>query len=397
MLEPPDIIFVSLENWDEIWRRNQFLCAEFSRRFPEKRILFVGVAHDVSYLVRRGKFREIGRAMKRYTLGDYPNMTVIQPLKFLPNFLAISRRWNEHSLRAQVKKAARELGIKNPLLWLNPHQAVHMAGEMGEQAVIYDITDDWTLVESFSERERELIRQQDRELCSRADLVVVCSRGLEKSRSSLCKNLLLLPNGVDLAHYMPDQESGDGEESQKARSRETVRWPSPVFGYTGTLHPDRIDEQIILALADAFPKGSVVLIGPDHLSEPTRRKLREKSNVVLYGPVSYACIPDYMNAFDVCIVPHRESQFTESLNPIKLWEYLACGKPIVSTNVAGFRDYVHLCRIATGAEAFVDACGAALNEKREKTRERQAEAAKHSWKSRVDSLLARLHVMEPSK
>lgn len=105
------------------------------------------------------------------------------------------------------------------------------------------------------------------------------------------------------------------------------------------------------------------------------------------GAVPYARIPEAMAQFDVCIVPHVETVFTESLNPIKLWEYLAAGKPIVSTNIAGFRDYACFCRIASGSKAFVAACRAALDESDDRSSERIAEARLHTWDARVDALL----------
>jgi teichuronic acid biosynthesis glycosyltransferase TuaH len=371
-----DLVFVSLEDWDEVWRRNQFLCASLARRFSDRKILFVGLPRDVSHQLRRGRLSGLRRPTPR-TVPGLPNITVTHPLKLFPNSLEVGRRLNEALARSHVQQAARELGIRYPLLWLNPHSAVHMAGRMGEAAVVYDITDDWTLA-SFPERESRLIQAQDRALCRRADLVVVCSEALRESRRPLCRRLLLLPNGVDAEHY---REVSEGSRSPAAE------WPSPVFGYTGTLHSDRIDASLIVALARAFPRGSVVLVGPDSLNLEVRAVLAAERNVHLTGPVPYQEIPRRMAGFDVCIVPHRESAFTETLNPIKLWEYLAGGKPVVSSNVAGFRDYRHLCRIASAPDDFVAACREALAAGDVGRETRMAEARKHSWEARVDTLL----------
>jgi glycosyltransferase involved in cell wall biosynthesis len=270
----------------------------------------------------------------------------------------------------------KEVGIREHLLWLNPHDAVHMAGRMGEQAVIYDITDDWALA-SGSPQEKQLIQEQDHLLCKKADLVVVCSQALEQSRKSLAKRILLLPNGVNVEHYQ-----------SVSRAQKAGAWPSPVFGYTGTLHSDRVDVNLIAAIAAAFPQGSVVLVGPGKLQNEDLQLLSKYKNVHFTGAVPYAQIPKNMAEFDVCIVPHVESEFTESLNPIKLWEYLASGKPIVSSNVAGFREYSELCHIASGASEFVAACQAALQEDASRAKLRMAEAAKHSWDTRIDCLLS---------
>jgi teichuronic acid biosynthesis glycosyltransferase TuaH len=94
-----------------------------------------------------------------------------------------------------------------------------------------------------------------------------------------------------------------------------------------------------------------------------------------------------MRAFDVCITPHRVTPFTESLNPIKLWEYLAAGKPIVSTNVAGFRDYPQFVTIAD-ADGFNEAVQTTLHEDPTRAEARRTEARRHSWSARLDAVEA---------
>ena len=371
-----DIIFVSLENWDEVWRRNQFICARLTHRYPALKILFVGLAFNVSRHLLRGSLRDLRGQITRQ-IPEYPNITVTHPLKFFPDSVSIGRKINEWIARFQVRRMARRLGITDFILWLNPHSAVHMAKRMNEQSVIYDITDDWTLQPSLSSSERTIAEVQDHALCSLADLVIVCSEALMKSRQHLSRRIALIPNGVDAKHY----------EGIPIRP-ESQTWAPPVFGYTGTLHSERTDARLIVELARAFPQGSVVLIGPDHWTTEDRKLLAAERNIHMPGPVPYLKIPEVMAQFDVCIVPHVETSFTESLNPIKLWEYLASGKPIVATNIAGFRDYARFCRIASGSGPFVAACRAALDEPEHRSSERSAEVLRHTWEARVDTLLA---------
>lgn len=376
-----DLIFVSMEDWDDIWRRNQFLCAALARRFPSMKILFVGLPLNISHQLRSGRLSG-SKGPATWTVPGFPNITFTRALKLFPDSVAAGRAVNEWAARMHIRRVARKLGMRGPLLWLNPHSAVHMAGRMGEKAVVYDITDDWALVPSFSPKERSLIAGQDRRLCARADLVVVCSEALERSRIPRSRRVLLLPNGVDVDHY-----SGVMQPGAQANGSTL---PHPVFGYTGTLHRDRIDAALLVRLARSFPGGSVVLVGPDHLDPQTRATLAAEKNMHLCGPAPYAEIPLKMAGFDVCIVPHVMTPFTESLNPIKLWEYLASGKPVVSTNVAGFRDYSNLCHVAGEPEGFIAACRAALGENGSRSIERIAIARRNSWQARLDSLLEAL-------
>lgn len=370
-----DIIFVSLENWDDVWRRNQFLCSTLARRYPAMKILFVGLSFNVSHHLLHGSLRKL-RGPMSWTVPGFPNITVIHTLKLFPDSLSTGRKINEWIARFQIQRLARRLGIADAILWLNPHSSVHMTRTMGEHCVIYDITDDWTLQPSLSSSERRIAEEQDRALCERADLVVVCSEALLKSRRHLSQSIALIPNGVDVKHY----------ESVQTRP-ESRSWTAPVFGYTGTLHSERTDARLIIDLARAFPNGSVLLIGPDHWTGTDRKLIAAERNIHMHGAVPYSKIPELMAQFDVCIVPHVETKFTDSLNPIKLWEYLASGKPIVATNIAGFRDYAHFCRIASGSDAFVAACSAALTDRDNLSSKRISEARHHTWDARVDALL----------
>lgn len=373
-----DLIFVSLEDWDDIWRRNQFLCAAYARRHPDAKILFVGMPRDLTGRLRQGHWKEM-RNVPDWSPPGLPSITITHPAKMFPNTLTAGRIMNEVLMRSHIQKTARHLGLSAPLLWLNPHSAVHLAGRMGESAVIYDITDDW-ISPTQDASVAALIRVQDATLCARADAVIVCSEKLYEMKQGIARSLFLIPNGVDAEHYasVPDRALPMPAEAQ--------HWPRPVFGYTGTLHPDRVDVPLLAALARKLSAGSVALVGPDHLRPEDHTMLRVLPNVFLTGPKPYAQLPQYMRAFEVSITPHRVTPFTESLNPIKLWEYLAAGKPIVSTPVAGFRDYPQFVRLAADAEEFCRQCEAALREAPSVAAARQEEASRHSWDARLNAV-----------
>jgi len=382
-----DLIFVSMENWDDIWRRNQFICAELTRRFPDGKILFVGLTRDVSNQVRRGR---LGGALQDDTHGveGIPQITVTRPIKLFPNSIRIFRQINDAMARRHILKHAHRLGLNAPLLWLNPHSAVHMIGKMGECAAVYDITDDWTTL-TQSASLKELTIAQDAEMCSRADAVIVCSDRLYEMKKSMAQkqNLHLIPNGVDAAHYSCVlDDSGP-------LPVEVAGWEHPVLGYTGTIHRDRVDVALVEAIAQKMTHGSIALVGPSHLSDAESAQLTSTGKVHLTGAIPYGRVPQLMRGFDICITPHLVTDFTESLNPIKLWEYLACGKPIISTPVAGFRNYPQYVRLANDAEGFIREMSMA-QEGVETQNARRHEALDHSWQKRTDTVIG---VMEQAK
>jgi teichuronic acid biosynthesis glycosyltransferase TuaH len=385
----PDLIFVSLENWDDVWRRNQFICSTLASRHPGSKILFVGLPRDLSNDLRKGRFA----AMRRHVSADstrrlvgtsgIANVPVIRPLKFLPDTLSPCRAVNEAIARRQVRAAARRFGLRRPVLWINSHYAQHMVGRVGGHGLIYDITDDWIEMDQ-PDWLRERVRRLDHALCVKADAVIVCSEQLHRSKRDLAADRLhLIANGVNAEHYASVRTLPRDQWPAAARE-----WTGPVFGYTGTVHPDRVDVELVYQVASTLSAGTFVFVGPDHLTDSQRQKLLSTGRVVLHGPVAYSEIPGFMAAFDVLITPHRMSAFVESLQPIKLWEYLAAGKPIVSTDVAGFRDHVPLVRIARTADAFGQALQAALNDSPESAQRRQSIAASNSWSARVDAVEA---------
>ena len=374
---------MSLENWDEVWRRNQFLCAGLVQRYPHCKILFVGLARDVSHRLRQGRFLELWQAAAQ-PVCNYSNITFTQPLKIAPNTLGLGRRINTALMCRQLQKAAATLQMHAPLLWINDHAAGHLVGQLGERGVVYDITDDWTSLTQSPALTRRIAAQDER-LCRRADAVIVCSERLWELKLPFTTSLHLIANGVDAVHYA---QVSDYDGTIPAITR---AWTHPVLGYVGTLHPDRVDVTLLEALARSLPQATIALIGPNHLSAQTQARLQQAGNVVFTGPVPYAQVPEYMRAFDVCLTPHCLSPFTESLNPIKLWEYLAAGKPIVSTRVAGFRDYASLVYLADNAAEFAHAITQAMAERVERptlAEERKAEARRHSWNTRLDAVEA---------
>jgi len=373
-------VFVSLEPWDEIWRRNQFFCAGLLKRHSEIRILFIEPPRNLSYAVRTGSWRNMmGDTNSKTEFGD--RLICMKPLKVLPNSLTICRLFNEWFTQWQLGRLISKLKFGNPLLWINAHYAGHLVGHMRECLVIYDITDDWISCE-VNARVSELIRIQDAELCLKADSVVVCSERLLELKKPMCDEVYLIPNAVDPDHYKPVLDD------KNPLASETLGWESPVFGYTGTVHPERLDIDLVENLAARLERGSIVLVGPNYLSREQSARLRETGKVHLPGAVPYARIPDMMRAFAVCIVPHRMTAFTDSLNPIKLWEYLAAGKPIVSTDIAGFRDYRDVVSIARTPVDFFDAMQAALNEPAEKGFQRRQLVRGHSWENRIEMIEA---------
>ena len=323
MTVPPDangplrsLVVCSLEAWDEVWRRNQFLVHGLLRRNPGLRVLFVEPPHDLVEGLARGRLPRRPRLRRAAGSG---RLWTLQPVKPLP------RRAGPLSDRAlwwQVRRAAARLGLLDPVLWVNDTTYGPLIGQTGWPSV-YDVTDDWLLV-PVPPRERDRRRRLEAVAMRDADQVVVCSPGLARSRGAV-RPTTLIPNGVDVGHFT------------RPRPRPADLPAAPAAVYVGTLHDERIDVELVVELATRLPGLSIALVGPDVLGPWSHRCLAGHGNVLLLGPRPYSQVPGYLQHADVVIVPHRVTPFTESLDPIKAYECLAVGRPTVATTVAGFR------------------------------------------------------------
>jgi teichuronic acid biosynthesis glycosyltransferase TuaH len=376
------VVFVSLEPWDEIWRRNQFFCAGLLQRSIETKILFVQPPFDNSYALRTRKLGKIRHTPSRIPSGYGDRLHLLTPTKWFPTSIPLGRAWNEKHLLRQIKEALRDLNWIPTHLWINQHEAVHLLGQGIAPKTIYDITDDWTKF-SGNQSQLEQTTKQDSTLCKASDHVIVCSQQLFHDKAILVNSekLHLIPNGVHIDHYetVTDTSLPVHDLAQN--------WAKPVFGYTGTIHGDRVDVNLIAAIAQAYPSATIAMVGPNLLDVADQQALNQFSNIVFTGPQPYIELPNIMRSFDVCIVPHLVTPFTESLNPIKLWEYLAAGKPIVSTNVAGFRDFHELLFVSQTHDDFKENLSVALSADKSDPNDRQDVAKLHSWDSRLHDVM----------
>jgi glycosyltransferase involved in cell wall biosynthesis len=356
---PREIIVCSLEAWDEVWRRNQFLVDELLRRYPRLRVLFVEPAADPLHdLVNSRK-----PAMPRLRfMRDDKRLVAFRPLKAFPRRVAPRV---DGSLRRQVMAVAGILRYSQATLWLNDVTYSPLIDSTGWPSV-YDVTDDW-LAAPASQQERERIASLEQIALASASEVVVCSPALMASRGAT-RAVTLIPNAVDVEHFT------------RPRPRPDDLPPSPVAVYAGTLHASRLDIALLAELAASMSSVNLALVGPDALDVEERRTLRAVPNITMLGPRPYADVPSYLQHADVVVVPHVVSAFTESLDPIKAYECALISVPTVATPVAGFRELEAELTVVP-RERFVDAVRIAL--KSERTVHRRPGIG-NTWQDRTD-------------
>jgi glycosyltransferase involved in cell wall biosynthesis len=335
-----DVIVISLEAWDTVWRRNQHLVSGLLRDDPSLRVLFVEPPADPVHAARRRNRPRRGAGLRAG-----PSLEGVDPgrLHLYQGTKALPRRVDPHAdqwLADQVVVAADRLGFDDPLLWLNDPAGAALLERTGWRA-LYDVTDDW-LHAGHTGREHERLVVNEARLLRDADYVVVCSPALlaSKSQARGGRPVRLVPNAVDIDAYQdPGPRPADLPDG-------------PVALYVGTVHRDRVDLELCARTARSLAgRAHAVLVGPAPLSASDRRRL-ENAGVLLLGARDARDIPAYLTHADVLLVPHVVTPFTDSLDPIKLYEYRAANRPVVSTRVAGFRDTDDPRVILTDPEDF---------------------------------------------
>jgi teichuronic acid biosynthesis glycosyltransferase TuaH len=317
-----DLVVASLERWDSVWRRNQHLLDGLLRADPELRILFVEPPADPLHDLTAG--RRPQAPMGARATGESGRLWTLRPIKLLPR--RIDARADRRMAHAIVA-AARRLGFADPVLWINDPGLAELVEITGWPA-LYDVTDDWLAADRASSELARLGRNEQL-LLERAAEVVVCSPELRRRKSPLRPAerhpIILIPNAVDVTSY------------RRPRPRPDDLPVGRTAVYAGTLHADRFDVALTAQTARELAGVTLVLIGPNALAESAVESL-VSSGVVLLGPRSPDELVGYLQHADALLVPHIVDAFTDSLDPIKLYEYQAVGRPVVSTPVAGFRD-----------------------------------------------------------
>jgi len=311
------LVVCSLEDWGTVRRRIRILVDQLVELDPSLEVLYVAPAVDVPFELRKGRLARITQPRMEEV---HPRVHVLRPRKWLPRVLGPSA---DRSLGRQVIRAVDQLGLTEPLAWVNDASYARFALSTGWPTV-YDITDDWLLAELPARQEARL-RADDELLLEHAGAVVVCSPDLARTRGDR-RAVDLIPNGVDVELFRALQDRPDALPA------------GPVAVYVGTLHEERFDVPLLVELATARPDLQVALVGPNSLGAAATAGLVSLPNVHLVGPQPYDRVPGFLQHADVVVIPHLVNPFTESLDPIKAYECVAAGRPTVATPVAGFRD-----------------------------------------------------------
>ena len=296
------------------------------------------------------------------------------PWRRLPFVDSLNRRFGAWA----VRRAMRAVGFARRISWFVVPHPGFLARRLGESLCVYYCIDDYA---SHPGVDSALIEQRDRELSATADLLFVAPPALLERKRTMNAAATYAPHGVDVELFA---RAFDPATELPAGARGLA---PPVIGYFGSLH-EWIDLDLIEWLARARPQWAFLLIGYAAVDVSALAAL---PNVRLVGAQPYETLPAWAKAFDVALIPYRQTQQVKNANPLKLREYLATGKPVVSARNAEIEKFAHVVAIADTREQFLAACEAALaGDAPGAASDRVAAVADQSWDKRVANVLARV-------
>lgn len=348
--EEYDLVCLSHLRWDFVYQRPQHLLSRCAR---ERRVFFI---EEPIFDAESARLDASGRA---------DNLMVVVP--HLPANL------DEQAVDAALQKLVDALfveqGISDCVLWYYTPMAVAWTSHLEPLAVVYDCMDE---LSAFKDAPRR-IKQQEAELFNRANLVFTGGQSLYEAKRGQHPHVYAFPSSIDTAHFARAREVMEDPADQ-------APIPSPRLGFFGVID-ERLDVELLAGLAQARPRWQLVMIGPVVKIDPL--SLPSSSNIHYLGSKSYTDLPAYIARWDVALLPFARNESTHFISPTKTPEYLAAGRPVVSTSI---RDVVRpygqqrLVRIADTVTDFVAAVEAALTEEGgERIRRVDAFLAQNSW------------------
>ncbi|RME81441.1 MAG: glycosyltransferase family 1 protein [Caldilineae bacterium] len=385
MLTDQDIVCFAANHWSDIWRNRHQIMTRLARH---NRVLFVEPPPVLRHL------QAVARNSSQPYRGPHlaspvDNLWVYRPPLYAP--LAGRRPLADLTFylrRRALRRALRQLRMRHPILWIFQYDLNEMIGHLDEKLVVYHAVDEYSAYyPSNPDQDREAwraqVRRREADVIRHADLVFVTSPALYESKRALHPNIYLVPNGVDYELFSRPSAPG-------ILPPDLADVPAPRLCYSGVIN-EKMDLALLLALARSHPHWHFVFVGPVALRNGLEqlRELQRLSNTHFLGRKPVEQLPNYMHASHVCLIPYRRIEWTRNISPLKLYEYLATGVPIVSTAIPAVQEFSQMVWVASTPEEFAQAIDQALAANTPERNRRQQELAReHTWDRRVETISA---------
>ena len=365
---PKDIVMISTADWDEtLWTNKQQIA---SRLVGDYRVLYV----EPLKAMGSGK-----RGYAHKSWRDSCGVHVFRPPVALPmgNKFVQVNQINHNLVSVALRDYIGELGMEEYVLWIYAPNAAPYLRTLSPVLTCYDCVDEYS---AFPGAWKGVTLRTEANLIRSVDVVFTTAETLYETKRRNNPNTHYIPNVGDFDHF------------HQAASMEPVRRikdiSKPIIGFVGAMNY-KLDGRLLSELFGRYPEWSFVFIGPDRGFGIER--YTDFPNVHFFGFKSVEELPGYMAGFDVCIIPYKVDNYTSGVMPIKFFEYLATGKPVVSTSIPEIARFGDLIDTAASMEEFGMAIERRLANDPPAKRDYRIELAKaNSWETRIREILERL-------
>ncbi|MBU1317887.1 MAG: glycosyltransferase [candidate division Zixibacteria bacterium] len=376
----PDIVCIATQDWNDLWTRKQ----RFMKRFSEEgfRVLFVETqVHWITY-IREFRHR-INRAFKfmKGATAVKENLWVATPPLVLPFFQmnTFICKLNSLLLSWFIKRQIRRLGFNDPVIYSYTPYSGYLMRRLKSSRKLYECVDEFVIDKGMVRK--ETVARLERDTILQSDAMVATAPFLLERKGSMAKRTYLIPNAADIDHYR-----GVNLDNVKPND-EITNIPGPIVGFLGSV-AYWIDLELIAYVAEKLPHYSFVFVGPAHVDTS---RLSGYDNVFFLGRKTFDELPSYIAAFDVCMNPYILDDVASGCSPLKLYEYMAAGKPIVSVRMPEAEKFVDLVEIADSYEEFAQKIEWLISRnktwKRDFAERAWTESQNHTWGKRFEQTM----------
>ena len=370
------IVGISSVPWDYLPIAPQQTLKFLAQRQP---VLFVERQTSVAgFLLDREKANAAYNGFREGLREVGPQLFVLTPPPAAP-WCSKSSSANKISmslLSFSAVKAAKKLSFDQPVVIAYYPQAYMLEGNFNESCFVYDVIDEYS---AFPNMNVAMCKSFEEKICRQADLVFAISENLLEERKAFNPQTFHLPIGAETDRFV---EAAENKKNLDVFSGVSGR----KIGYYGSID-DRLNVDFCLAAAKAMPEHAFFFFGPVR-GNASIAALQALKNTYFPGPVDYSVLADYAVHFDIAVLPYTKSRFNKYIFPNKIFEYLATGAPVVTSDIPSIRylEREEFIRIARTPEEYVEALEAALKDTETGRDERIACARANTWQNRADKL-----------
>lgn len=334
-----------------------------------------GLGHAGKFIQKlKRKAKSIFTGLKKSDAGFW----VFSPFSLPVHHIPLARGFNSLLLRCQIHRITNKLGISNPLVWVACPAACDVAVKINKSKLVYQRTDRF---EEYPNVDAGVISEYDHKLKQSADLTVFVSRKLFEQEKSQCRRAIFLDHGVDYEMFAQ-------AENNVNKPDDIAGVKQPIVGFFGGIDDHTSDIAFLEKVTGLLPEMSFVFVGK---ASSNCSGLKSHPNVIMLGQKPYQEIPRYGRVFNAAIMPWRQNRWIEACNPIKLKEYLALGKPVISTPFPQLQEYKDVVYEARTPEEFSEKIKLALKEDSPRLiAARREKVRNQTWDSKAQLVLNEL-------